>query len=1051
VQRAKSHVRFLIVTVADPVETGDTLRFDRTLETVQSAVEGLDYSFAGYWIPWSDADKGKAARHTPCSAGPAIEEPGSLVFRGVRETLVVFLVGESAVFGIRPLQFLRSVSYLKVFSPAPEVIRIAGPNYSGSLESLRVAIDQASANGCEIECVRVISPSATVLKAGEEFRRAPSNGKPAIEYNSVVHNDSYVTARFLSYIQRRWFMDPSGLAVLRESSTLFGRGVPAKTPVVVQFPRGIFRLRNASPEATGRALFAPEAGSAAPHERLRLTLRGPQAGEERVPSLASDQAPVVQEAVLLGISAVLRQEGVKFAQIISSDVYDSIFLAGFLKRAYPQVRPYFFNADLLNVRASEVLPLEGALSVTTFPLIVRNQIWSRPAGQGTRLLPVSSRFEAGIHNAICALLDGRGADDENLGALERSFNGSFFRGRPPLWLTVVGTNGYWPIALLDMNDSGDQDPLLLGCSSNSGAMGNGASSPSESESRPRWPSPGEPSWLWSMVFAILLLAGYVLGTAVIVGQRASCHSTRLLPAAWEVRPGEPGAAGRAYFAMSANLVMAGMIFTMAGPACLVLFSAPGFWDICRFVASFGAIALLIAAAAAPWKNVLDHRAGAKQVEDIKPRIYGACSAITAIGFVVFVVLWCLSMAGGAKMEGFFFCYRSFDLLNGVNPVMPFLFLGLGLLLLIFLHQTRHAMIVELPRNLPSLDADPLVRGLSAEFLKAKEPLSEPLVSTHPANRLIAGAGCLTILVLPLFERQQSLEGIWFDALYWATLVLFNLVVVLTWARFLAVSIHLKGPMDRLAVHPLHHAFAALPPGQAPCTILRGRCRTGASEVLTASLHALRAAASVPGQKLQHALKRRLAIAEMWMGRNLVPAGAGAHRTAEVHYLLAGTGTLVAGELALNWSGGGPPVHKAPAPENEFNSLGAHFVALQYAVFLGNIMVQLQNLLWFVVTGFFLGIVSTLVYPFRAQYAFVWAGTINFVLLGLPVLVAIMQIERHPLLQSTAGRENSYRTCGSLAKIALYFSLPLIGLIGSHFPELGRYLVTLLQPAMQTMR
>ncbi len=1069
VSRISPHVHFALVMVADPGESGDTLRFDRTIETVQNAAEGLNYSFVGYSIPWQEPDQAVQAGGSAGGGGPGGNEPGSMVFRREGETLVVFLVGESAVSGIQRLQFLRAFSYMRVFLTAGMAkVRIVGPNYSGSLDPLRQALDQALGSAGVKTDVTVVSPSATVLKSGEEFTR----DRPHFQYHSVVHNDIYAGARFSAYVSRRWWLHPSGVAVLRESSTTFGHAASREAvsrpagaeasgqsadsesndlPLRAQFPRGIFRLRNASPEASARALFTPEADSGVSQDKLTMSLRGPRPGRERVPSLAGDQAPVAQESVLLGISSVLRQEGIKFAQIVSSDVYDSIFLAGFLKRAYPQVRPYFLNADLLNIRASELLPLEGSLSVTTFPLIARNQLWAQPAGGKAYrdLRPVSSRFEEGLYNAFRALmLEEENRQNEDL--LEYSFPDAGFQDHPPLWLTVIGTNGYWPVALLDRDyvDSGDK--LLLRWPGN----------PDRSAGKASWPPAGEPSWVWSVVFVILVLTGFVLGAMVILAQsgRARWRAAERLLVRWAARPGQSGAVGRAYFAMSACLVLAAMIFAMAGPVWMnVLRSAPEIWTLLRAVAGATAFCVLIAAAASPLIALGKFHRIARYTDEIKPGPYIACCVLGICGFFAFLVLWSRSMASGAGLEDFFFCYRSFDLLNGVNPAMPFLFLSAGLLVLIGLHQTRHAMVAELPVQLPDPGDDILIRGLNAHLEKAIEPLAHPLVSSQLANWLVAAAGLLTIFFLPIFQRQQSLEGMAFDVLHWGTLVTFYSLAVFTWARFLVVWMHLKRPLDRLAAHPLRLAFESLPRDQALCSILRGHGRYGTEETLMASLNALRSVtAATRGQRLQLSLKRRLALAEGLIDRYLHPAraqGAVRARTlSRIHSLLAGTGTLISGELTREWKGGRPEEAKAPTMENEdFSRTGAQFIALQYAAFLGNVMAQLQNLLRFVAIGFFLGISSTLVYAFRSQDTFVWAGTVSFVLLGLPVLVTIVQIERHPLLPSPAKKEDRWQFGGVLGKIVLYFALPLLGVIGAHFPALGRSLVALLQPAMQAIR
>jgi hypothetical protein len=191
IKRIAGNTKFVIVMVADPEETGDTLRYDRTIEAIQNVTDVLpNLSFAGYWIPWQEK-KESPGTYTANADNRNLEEPGIIVYRRKDgKILAAFLVGESAISGIRRLQFNNAVSHIIALSnPSLEKIQIAGPNYSGSFGPLRTAIDQESKRINGIKTFRVISPSATLKSAFNNFRHEiATDGKPEIQYNSMVHN-----------------------------------------------------------------------------------------------------------------------------------------------------------------------------------------------------------------------------------------------------------------------------------------------------------------------------------------------------------------------------------------------------------------------------------------------------------------------------------------------------------------------------------------------------------------------------------------------------------------------------------------------------------------------------------------------------------------------------------------------------------------------------------------------------------------------------------------------------------------------------------------------
>src|SRR5262249_16933798 len=106
---------FLIVTLADPIDSSSGHEFDTLVDGIQRALETQEYVLTRFYYPWSryksanedtkfskksaeeDADK-KAA---PVERRREYErQPGLLLFRAKSRLLMVFLVGETATGGI---------------------------------------------------------------------------------------------------------------------------------------------------------------------------------------------------------------------------------------------------------------------------------------------------------------------------------------------------------------------------------------------------------------------------------------------------------------------------------------------------------------------------------------------------------------------------------------------------------------------------------------------------------------------------------------------------------------------------------------------------------------------------------------------------------------------------------------------------------------------------------------------------------------------------------------------------------------------------------------
>jgi hypothetical protein len=1077
VDHAQNKIHFLIALVSDPEKTRDLLRFDLTVESIQSAAESVEFTFSRYWIPWtpqSSEDQKSKELEKPK------EEPGILLFckrsvASLPEVLVVFLVGESPLTGINGVMFQNALYYQDLLTRSPSLnIYVSGPNYTGTFPSLAKSIADAEKRFPQVaRHYEVISPSATVKSVEDNFRRW-SRGK--VVYDSAIHNGDYaIQQNFQSYVRDRWGYSDD-FAVLSESGTAFGsysrisdpknksaqlsqdrqnqpqasQKAPANsTGLRIQFPRQISRLRNAYPDPTRDIMLRDEAIQFSPENRkLPVPMKDTLIGKDSVPTFSAKQIPVSQEAILLEIASLLQREKTAFINIVSSDVFDSIFLCSYLRRACPEARLFQANADLLFVRAVATQPLEGILSVTTFPLFLRNQLWSprRNDAAAPILNPMSNRMSFGVYNACLALLK----KELNIKVpmlLEYDWQNKGYENNPPLWLTVIGTNGYWPIALLDTPK--DEDSLLL-------------KSPTTRASGV--PQPGTPTALWHYLFWSLIWISIIIFLSILLAQmipeKAPIWIHRLL-AGLKVAPTEDEACGRAFFLLAGSTFLGLMVFILASPVWMLeSHNRHPWWIWIDTSMSAVVLCLSIAAGIFPFIVLVRHQGLTEFLKDWYLYFRLFCG-VFAFGFVW--IWWKDVLGSGSHLEGFFFAYRSLDLVNGVSPGLPLLLLASVILLLSILHARRHALYLKTPEELPKLGSTETNSSIAKYVKNAAEPLKHPMLSKQGKGYLLLAAGLSIVLFLP-YTMPLSLESRGYDILYHVSLRLVIIILVLSWARFLLSWSSLRRLLDLLERHPLKEAFSRIPticdtspilPGKGSHFIEDSICAT--SRILESFL---RQPLAIEYRNQLNVIRTDLdAAIERYLAEDAVKRAPDTGTLKSIYGLHVKAGDLIVPELEKDWK---DRYAEAAKPKKETKgsaektvaitavSRGEEFVALQYASFVGLLLKQLRNLLYFFTTGYFLVIVSTLVYPFRSSYQFMWVETVAFLILGAPVVVALVQVETNEGLKRLTAREkgNISRT---LLRLATYGALPLLGLIGSHFPALGSYLVSLLQPAVQALR
>lgn len=156
----------------------------------------------------------------------------------------------------------------------------------------------------------------------------------------------------------------------------------------------------------------------------------------------------------MAIAHQIQRSRIQFILFSASNILDDIYLAQFLHRACPDARLVLFSGgDLLFERDAEDEPYIGSVSISPYLLT------SLDFGNKVQWLHSDYQSEA-IYNAASFIFWDRKADSVPKLAGYREFPPPDLHAhRPsttspeslqiPLWATAIGSDGYYPLAVLN--------------------------------------------------------------------------------------------------------------------------------------------------------------------------------------------------------------------------------------------------------------------------------------------------------------------------------------------------------------------------------------------------------------------------------------------------------------------------------------------------------------------------------------------------------------------------------------------------------------------------
>ncbi|HEU5218585.1 MAG TPA: hypothetical protein VFU23_07990, partial [Gemmatimonadales bacterium] len=460
---ARPPIEVLIATVADPYDSHLDWSYDAAQEAIRRAFESSGYVLDRFWIP--DAKETVIDTVNLVTVSARTQYPGVMLFRdsviqGRTGLHLVYLVGETPTAGIHRQAFLtalRERDSLMGWSPSPgnanPDLHIVGPMFSGSTRSLRRLLEiwwrQPGAK--RPGTIRVISGSATSVDVAElEGRRAGSSEPSRVTFRSTVQSDASFL-RALDTLAERLHIEPGQVAVLSEGSTEYGRrvgDVPGSF-ITVPFPMNISSLREEYEKHPNQTEGQHLALGTSSTSRAPLSLEEDRHTSESPTPTSRLSVPAIEQLVSQ-ILRTLDQHDVRLVAILATDVRDKLFLAGEIKKELRGVQLVTSESNVLYLRPDRYRSLHGMIVLSTYPLILENQQWTRnDSTDGGPVMPFANEGAEGVYNAVLLQLGNvaRLVDYQPPGAPETR--------RPPVWITAVGSASFVPLMFLTgLTDTG---------------------------------------------------------------------------------------------------------------------------------------------------------------------------------------------------------------------------------------------------------------------------------------------------------------------------------------------------------------------------------------------------------------------------------------------------------------------------------------------------------------------------------------------------------------------------------------------------------------------
>ena len=958
----KSRTRVLIATVPDPKLTRLSLHFDRWIESLQRAGEASGYALKSHWIPWT-------------TMRPEYVEPGVLFFAGQSESLMILLVGESPVAGISSGQFAGA---LKRAGKCP-VEGVIGPAFSGGFESLAVLLKDRK----DLKTFPIVSGSATDSEATCVFENR-------FRYHSAVDLDDVANSALTAYLGTRR-VGLSKSAVLAEGDTTYGAG-DSNQSIRVTFPRDLSVLRRAyeSDQQLSKSI-SQASNNAMTGASISLNRSEENAGRDSVSTQAAVATAATQELAMQSVAARLREDRVALATILATNTLDILFLRQYMAARVPDMQFVLFEPDLLFSHVPEMYSFQGTLAVSRYPL--------RLAPNATRYIAFPSKSAEGVYWAARTMLS----------------PSSKVEVPKDLFLTMIGLDGYWPVANLSQSD---------------GKL---------NEIRP----PKTYLGICAFFVAAILFALCAISKGL---QIKPTDAPKKWFADYHFDPQAPIAYARAHHAYCLMLGLVALFMLVARP----LEEAWGKWVYLPNIFS-----LLLLACTLHWhkktpRSAHDHWLDAN-ITRLQSRITPWLTLFITLLILAFVGLLYDSVWKDRNWTHYA-AYRSMYLANGVNPTLPLLFAGLSILVCAWYHFQR--MIFASERHVP---LDLIGFGtLAGPYRRVRDILGS--YATVPAFISSLVGPALVLLVCWGYGSALTIEGAVYDRYVICLFAVSAAFTFLSVCQFLQAWWHFSDFLRGLEAIPVRHTFSKLPTGMGSVALFKSSPGQRSYVYLLRARDCMRKLQSLlPVSDPLRLTPDKVRAVENSLDKLLMRAGKAERETAEeamnAQLSLMEVHTYLLWMLQERyWKKGDSDTLfdaktlDAKAEKDQGRVYAEEFVAMRLLGFIRYVILQLRNLLTLFSVSFILQTMAVSCYPFFSQSLSQMYIGVAFTILSISIGYVLVKMSRDPILIRLATNPDSGAKDSPILQQALQSaSLPLLAFASTYFPELGRALFSWVGP------
>jgi hypothetical protein len=1079
----KQAVKVMIATVPDPDETEMRLQFDRDIEAIQDGAEARGYYYTGYWFPWRPQNWKGDDKKADDSEQEALQrqEPGVLVFRNDDgERLFAFLVGETPTSGVNRVQMALALRYsgdlyppslpkettlsdtTKQTVPQPTCINgpvlLAGPHFSASFLSLKdVLSDVVFTHECISEgkgSVRIIVPDASSDDLITDFKAFCDPNKLKCALLQLAISEKKKEKAVFDYLATLGY-DDWQIAHLVEDESAFG-AASKDTPehkshqkkdrddgkndqdsekkhefgLVLSFPRELSSLRSASDKQSEQV--AESVGKLVPLSGGADTVKfsPDEPGERDRPVSYSPEEQAAEVANSLGTTVkLLHDYKIRAVLISATNPLDRLALLEYLRAQLPDVRVVLTEAEELETSKPHFVDMVGTLSVSSFPTLPGvltvdgHQMARRSFGESG---------QEGEFAATVLLLDKNWSQDPK--ELEKEFTRAKKITSTPI--SVVGESGFMlmPPGQEDIPGTEHHEPPVL---LNVVVPKEGQENQNEGQGEEgkknlidvslavdQASSPPRAFYVFALLVFALTLAHLIL---LLCSERSPAPDW-----SYPHRSSGPMEWKRLYFLFVLSnqvFLLNYLVLRLSMSASAVFLNPVGLTVITPLAwlltIACGVVPLFLLtragrAAAPTWSHLVVQERG-------QILFSAAITTVYLIWSLRVVATW---QVGGSQI----YLERFLQLGDGLSPVLPFACVVFAYGLWASLQLRRIGWVVS---RIADLGTEP---NPQRRLYAATERLLIKIegLGDMDAFSLLVSAGLLVgFVVTNLWESTRSFETPtfhWWFLIWGVPMLLVTVIVV--FFQTLTIWGELKKVLQYLELTPIKEEFEKLgKDGSVDIKIWDLAKPQRLFLVNKLTIEALERIHWSAGSKVDEAKSAVQAIISADAQGKQATEGQNKDLNEKLNIAMVQACATLDGTYA---GIGGKSLHL--------------YLALRLVALIRYTLLQMRNLLYFVVYGYMLAAISVIFYPFQGGkslgelLSLVFAG----LLVGIgAILVGIQRNSMLSRLENGSGDGTSYlQIAGHLLTVG---GLPALALLASQFPAVAQFAFSWLRPVLGVLR